>query len=98
MADPKITGRIPEDLLQLLHDEANRLGVSTSEIIRTALSQYFYGDSLLQGPDAGFASARQLAIRLASAMVAAGAEQMPSNLEEAARWCNDVHMRRQQKA
>ena len=97
MADPIIRARIPEDLLQLVKNEASRLETSESEIVRAALSQYFYADNAMQGPDAGFLAAKKQAMRLSHAVIAAGLDQMPEDLESAVLWADELHQRRTNK-
>lgn len=95
-ADGRISVRLTEDLMMMLTNDAKQHGLSPSDIVREALSQYYYGatGSTLSGIDAGYESARRLAKQLALAAVTIGLEQMPEDPVEGREWIRAVQTRK----
>ncbi len=89
----QIGARIPDDLMAAVDAYAVRTGLSPSEVLREALTQFVYGASSTQEPSDGYAQARRNASRMARAAMAAGLEAIPTDAAEAEAWLADYERR-----
>jgi hypothetical protein len=79
---PPIAVRLPDDLDALVRSRAESEGLTTSELLRSIVSQWAYGAAPSVGE--GYLAARQVAIQAAHvALSHAFAEEMPQTYEEA---------------
>jgi hypothetical protein len=87
--NPKIEARVPEEIERLVKNRAEKDNVTVSDIVRDALSLYFFGNGSLQGVDQGFLAARKIATKLAITALRQAMDIIPNNLEEAQAWCEE---------
>ena len=96
--NPKIEARVPEEIERLVRRRAEQDNVTVSDIVRDALSLYFFGNISIQGVDQGFIAARQIATKLAITAVRQAMDLIPTDFDEAQAWCNEyVEAKRDQR-
>lgn len=85
-----LQAQIPDDLHAMIIGECQRDGLSTSELVRKALTFYFFGQQQL-GPDAGYMQARAIATKLAHTAVSVALAMIPQTYEDAVAWMASLH-------
>lgn len=93
---PPLAVRLPDDLDALVRSRAESEGLTTSELLRSIVSQWAYGTMPSVGE--GYVAARNVAIQAAHvALSNAFADSMPETYEEAIRLLQDGLMRKRPK-
>lgn len=72
---------------------AVRTGLSPSEVLREALTQFVYSSSSTQEPSDGYAQARRNAGRMARAAMMNGLDLIPTAPDEAEAWLAEYERR-----
>lgn len=82
--------RLTPDIKAFIEHRAAELRITPSEVVREALTLYFYGQ---QGPADGyrdgFQQARRLAVSIALGVLADAYAQIPADPTDAIRWSQD---------
>jgi hypothetical protein len=69
--------RLPADLVAAVEHACREHKISPSELLRSLVSQWVYGSTTLQGPEAGYAEARSMATRLAHVALKEAIKRLP---------------------
>jgi hypothetical protein len=75
--------RLPADLVAAVEHACREHNISPSELLRSLVSQWVYGDGALKGPEAGYAEARSMATRLAHVALKEAIKRLPLDHDRA---------------
>lgn len=75
-----LCAKIPDDLDYAIQDRCQAEGISTSELLRHALTVYLFGQ--IPGAEEGYQQARRFAIQMAVTAVHSAMDQLPATLDE----------------
>ena len=82
-SNKSIAVRLPPDLVAAVDAACAEQGITQSELLRTLVASWAYGESKLSGPDAGYLQGRAMAAQLAHAALRKALESLPSSPDEA---------------